>query len=216
MTAVSPTYAHEITTPEYGYGMETLLAQRMREGRLSGVLNGVDPAIWDPSHDLLLSSRYNRDTLEAKAENKRQLQVAMGLKVDDKAPVFAVISRLTRQKGLDLVLEALPGLLAQGGQLVLLGQGDAELQQGFLAAAAEHPGSVGVQIGYHEAFSHRIVGGADVIMVPSSLRALWSDTALRTEIWHPAISASHGRPGRYGKRQFAGKPGGWYCQWIQF
>lgn len=99
VTAVSPTYAREITTPEYGYGMETLLAQRMREGRLSGVLNGVDPAIWDPSHDLLLSSRYNRDTLEAKAENKRQLQVAMGLKVDDKAPVFAVISRLTRQKG---------------------------------------------------------------------------------------------------------------------
>ncbi|EXU76782.1 glycogen synthase GlgA [Erwinia papayae] len=167
ITAVSPTYAREITLPEYGYGMEDLLKQRQLEGRLTGVLNGVDPAIWDPENDLLLTSRYNRDVLEAKQDNKRQLQIAMGLKIDEKVPVFAVVSRLTRQKGLDLVLEALPGLLEQGGQLVLLGAGDAVLQQGFLAAAAEYPGQVGVQIGYHEAFSHRIMGGADVIMVPS-------------------------------------------------
>lgn len=167
ITAVSPTYAREITLPEFGYGMEDLLKQRQLEGRLTGILNGVDPAIWDPQQDLLLSARYNRDVLEAKQENKRQLQVTMGLKTDDKVPVFAVVSRLTRQKGLDLVLEALPGLLEQGGQLVLLGAGDAEIQQGFLAAAAEYPGQVGVQIGYHEAFSHRIMGGADVIMVPS-------------------------------------------------
>ena len=91
----------------------------------------------------------------------------MGLKVNDKVPLFAVVSRLTSQKGLDLVLEALPGLLEQGGQLALLGAGDPVLQEGFLAAAAEHPGQVGVQIGYHEAFSHRIMGGADVILVPS-------------------------------------------------
>ncbi|MFK8256396.1 glycogen synthase GlgA [Erwinia sp. AnSW2-5] len=167
ITAVSPTYAREITQPEFGYGMEDLLKQRQREGRLSGILNGVDPAIWDPEQDLLLNARYNRDVLEAKLENKRQLQITMGLKIDDKAPIFAVVSRLTKQKGLDLVLEALPGLLEQGGQLVLLGAGDTELQQGFLAAAAEYPGQVGVQIGYHEAFSHRIMGGADVIMVPS-------------------------------------------------
>ncbi|MEJ5062054.1 glycogen synthase GlgA [Erwinia sp. MYb375] len=167
ITAVSPTYAREITLPEFGYGMEDLLKQRQLEGRLTGILNGVDPAIWDPEQDLLLNARYNRDVLDAKLENKRQLQITMGLKIDDKAPVFAVVSRLTKQKGLDLVLEALPGLLEQGGQLVLLGAGDAELQQGFLAAAAEYPGQVGVQIGYHEAFSHRIIGGADVIMVPS-------------------------------------------------
>jgi len=167
ITAVSPTYAREITLPEFGYGMEDLLKQRQLEGRLTGILNGVDPAIWDPEQDLLLNARYNRDVLDAKLENKRQLQITMGLKIDDKAPVFAVVSRLTKQKGLDLVLEALPGLLEQGVQLVLLGAGDAELQQGFLAAAAEYPGQVGVQIGYHEAFSHRIIGGADVIMVPS-------------------------------------------------
>jgi starch synthase len=90
--------------------------------------------------------RYDRDTLEEKAENKRQLQIAMGLKVDDKAPLFAVVSRLTSQKGLDLVLEALPGLLEQGGQLALLGAGDPVLQEGFLAAAAEHPGKVGCRL----------------------------------------------------------------------
>jgi len=167
ITAVSPTYAREITEPQFAYGMEGLLRQRHREGRLSGILNGVDEKIWDPAHDLLLASRYTRDTLEEKAENKRQLQVAMGLKVNDKAPLFAVVSRLTSQKGLDLVLEALPGLLEQGGQLALLGAGDSVMQEGFLAAAAEHPGQVGVQIGYHEAFSHRIMGGADVILVPS-------------------------------------------------
>lgn len=167
ITAVSPTYAREITLPEFGYGMEDLLRQRQMEGRLTGILNGVDPAIWDPAGDLLLTARYNRDVLDAKQENKRQLQITMGLKIDDKVPVFAVVSRLTKQKGLDLVLEALPGLLEQGGQLVLLGAGDAVLQQGFLAAAAEYPGQVGVQIGYHEAFSHRIMGGADIIMVPS-------------------------------------------------
>jgi starch synthase len=167
ITAVSPTYAREITEPQFAYGMEGLLSQRHREGRLSGILNGVDDHIWSPANDLLLASRYTPDTLKEKAENKRQLQVTMGLKVDDKAPLFGVVSRLTGQKGLDLVLEALPGLLEQGGQLVLLGAGDPVLQEGFLAAAAEHPGQVGVQIGYHEAFSHRIMGGADVIMVPS-------------------------------------------------
>ncbi|MCZ2943468.1 hypothetical protein NYY89_21115, partial [Acinetobacter baumannii] len=85
----------------------------------------------------------------------------MGLDVDDSRLVFAVVSRLTSQKGLDLVLEALPDLLERGGQLALLGAGDAVLQQAFLAAAADNPGQVGVQLGYHEAFSHRIIGGAD-------------------------------------------------------
>lgn len=133
ITAVSPTYAREITQPEFGYGMEGLLQQRHREGRLSGILNGVDEQIWNPETDLLLAARYGRDSVEDKAENKRQLQIAMGLKVNDKVPLFAVVSRLTSQKGLDLVLEALPGLLEQGGQLALLGAGDPVLQEGFLA-----------------------------------------------------------------------------------
>lgn len=167
ITAVSPTYAREITRPEFGYGMEGLLQERHRQGRLSGILNGVDEKIWDPAHDVRLSARYDADNLKEKARNKVYLQRAMGLKADESLPVFAVVSRLTSQKGLDLVLEALPALLDQGGQLVLLGAGDAVLQQAFLAAAADYPEQVGVQIGYHEAFSHRIIGGADVIMVPS-------------------------------------------------
>jgi starch synthase len=167
VTTVSPTYAREITQPAYGYGMEGLLLTLQSEGRLTGILNGVDDAIWNPTHDPMLATRYNRDVLEAKVQNKRHLQTAMGLTVDEKVPLFAVVSRLTSQKGLDLVLEVLPDLLELGGQLTLLGAGDVTLQQGFLAAAAEYPSQVGVQLGYHEAFSHRIIGGADVIMVPS-------------------------------------------------
>ncbi len=136
-------------------------------GDTAMLLHGLATALPVLLIPMLLASRYTRDSLEDKAENKRELQIAMGLKVNDKVPLFAVVSRLTSQKGLDLVLEALPGLLEQGGQLALLGAGDPVLQEGFLAAAAEHPGQVGVQIGYHEAFSHRIMGGADVILVPS-------------------------------------------------
>ncbi|MGC6389153.1 glycogen synthase GlgA [Ewingella sp. S1.OA.A_B6] len=167
ITTVSPTYAKEITRPEFGYGMESLLLEREQEGRLSGILNGVDDAIWQPRDDVLLSARYDADDLRSKMINKAYLQRAMGLDVDDSRLVFAVVSRLTNQKGLDLVLEALPDLLERGGQLALLGAGDAVLQQAFLAAAADNPGQVGVQLGYHESFSHRIIGGADVIMVPS-------------------------------------------------
>ncbi|CAM3893915.1 glycogen synthase GlgA [Rahnella bruchi] len=167
VTTVSPTYAKEITRPEFGYGMESLLLEREMQGRLTGILNGVDEAIWQPRDDVLLSARYDADDLRSKAVNKAYLQRAMGLDVDDSRLVFAVVSRLTSQKGLDLVLEALPDLLERGGQLALLGAGDAVLQQAFLAAAADNPGQVGVQLGYHEAFSHRIIGGADVIMVPS-------------------------------------------------
>jgi len=167
ITTVSPTYAKEITRPEFGYGMEALLLERQREGRLTGILNGVDDAIWQPRDDVLLSARYDADDLRSKMINKAYLQRAMGLDVDDSRLVFAVVSRLTNQKGLDLVLEALPDLLERGGQLALLGAGDAVLQQAFLTAAADNPGQVGVQLGYHESFSHRIIGGADVIMVPS-------------------------------------------------
>ena len=101
------------------------------------------------------------------------------------------MSRLTSQKGLDLVPEALTGLLEQGGQLALLGAGDPVLQEGFLAAAAEYPGQVGVQIGYHEAFSHRIMGGADVILVPSRFRTVRLNAALWIEVRHAAVSAAH-------------------------
>jgi starch synthase len=167
VTTVSPRYACEITQNAFGYGMEGLLQMRSNEGCLTGILNGVDDNIWDPATDPFILSCYHPDKLSAKKRNKKQLQIMMGLSVESKALVFAVVSRLTAQKGLDLVLEVLPELLRQGGQLVVLGTGDQALQEKFLAAATEHPAQVGVKIGYQEAFSHQIIAGADVILVPS-------------------------------------------------
>ncbi|WP_045855362.1 glycogen synthase GlgA [Raoultella terrigena] len=167
ITTVSPTYAREITEPQYAFGLEELLRQRQREGRLSGILNGVDESIWDPRSDSLLAAHYDSTSLAEKAKNKRQLQETLGLKADARALLFTVVSRLTSQKGLDLLLGALPGLVEQGGQLALLGSGDPDLQARFLAAEEQYPGQVSIRIGYDEALSHQLIGGADVILVPS-------------------------------------------------
>ena len=145
---------------------EGLLRQRHREGRLSGILNGVDEQIWNPETDLLLAARYGRDSVEDKAENKRQLQIAMGLKVNDKVPLFAVVSRLTSQKGLDRCWRPCRVCWSRADSWRCSARATRYCRKAS-AAAAEHPGQVGVQIGYHEAFSHRIMGGADVILVPS-------------------------------------------------
>jgi starch synthase len=102
ITTVSPTYAREITEPQYAFGLEELLRQRQREGRLSGILNGVDESIWDPRRDPLLAAPYDRNSLAEKAKNKQQLQTTLGLKEDGRALLFTVVSRLTSQKGLDL------------------------------------------------------------------------------------------------------------------
>lgn len=167
ITTVSPTYAREITHHQFGCGMEGLLQERQRQGRLSGILNGVDNKIWDPAQDVFISTHYNANSLKKKLRNKAKLQKTIGLPVDETQPLFAVVSRLTSQKGLDLLLDVLPTLLAKGGQLALLGAGDAVLEQAFLAAAADYPKQVSVKIGYDEAFSHQIIAGADVILIPS-------------------------------------------------
>lgn len=167
ITSVSPRYAQEITRPPSGYGMEGLLRQRQQEGRLSGILNGVDDSIWNPATDPQIAARYRADTLARKQQNKRQLQQEMGLTVSSHALLFVVVSRLTAQKGLDLLLQALPALLQQGGQLALLGSGDEQLQEAFLSLAADYPGQLCVTIGYDEALSHRFIAGGDVIVIPS-------------------------------------------------
>lgn len=117
-----------------------MLRQRQREGRLSGILNGVDESIWDPRRDPLLAAPYDRNSLAEKAKNKQQLQTTLGLKEDGRALLFTVVSRLTSQKGLDLLLGALPGIIAQGGQLALLGSGDPDLQAVFLPLRRNTPG----------------------------------------------------------------------------
>ncbi len=159
ITTVSPTYAAELQTPEYGMGMEGLL--RSREADVRGILNGIDADVWNPATDPDIAT-YK--TPKGKARAKKQLQKEFGLKPSD-GPLCAVISRLSHQKGLDLLLQALPALIDQGGQLVLLGSGDPALETAF-RDAAQHP-NVAVHIGYDEALSHRIMAGADAILVPS-------------------------------------------------
>lgn len=165
ITTVSPTYAAEITTPEGGMGLDGLL--RGRSDRLTGILNGIDTEVWNPATDPRLAARYDRDTIGRRGANKAALQAFMGLLVEPVRPLFGVISRLTAQKGLDLLAEALPALLATGGQLALLGSGDATLQAAFMAAADRHPGRVAVRIGYDELLAHQIQAGADALLVPS-------------------------------------------------
>lgn len=165
LSTVSPTYAAEIQRPEQGCGLDGLLASRSHE--LHGILNGVDPATWNPVTDKLLAANYNATDLAGKRACKRALQAEFGLDERDGALLFCVVSRLTDQKGLQLVLAGLPALLERGGQLALLGSGEPAMEAAFLEAAREHPAAVAVRIGYDEALSHRLVAGADVILVPS-------------------------------------------------
>jgi starch synthase len=166
LTTVSPTYAREIQTPAFGWGLDGLL--RARANVLTGILNGVDPRVWDPRHDAILPRPYGEaNAIAGKQAAKAGLQRRLGLEPIDNPPLFGAVSRLTPQKGLDLVLAGLPALVAAGGQLALLGSGDGDLEQAFTAAAEQYRGRVGVVIGYDESLAHLIIGGSDVILVPS-------------------------------------------------
>ena len=165
LTTVSPSYAREIQSADYGCGLEGLLSART--DALTGILNGIDDAVWNPATDPHLVARYDADGLAAKAANKAALQTEFGLGVDPAAPLFAMVSRLTWHKGADLLPAVLPTLLERGGQMVLLGAGDAAMEAELAAFAAARPQAVGVRIGYDEGLAHRIQAGADVLMVPS-------------------------------------------------
>jgi starch synthase len=165
ITTVSPTYAREIATHEFGFGLDGVM--RGRGADVSGVLNGVDGAVWDPAADSSLAHRYSSHELAGKARCKAALQREVGLQVQADEMLFGVVSRLTSQKGLDLMLAALPGLLKRGAQFVLQGAGEPALEAAFLAAAQSHPRQVAVRIGYDEAFAHRLIAGSDAIVVPS-------------------------------------------------
>jgi starch synthase len=166
LTTVSPTYAREIQTPTFGWGLDGLL--RHRADRLSGILHGVDPQVWDPEHDPALPRAYGlADAAAGKEAAKAALQARFGLAAGGDAPLFGVVSRLTPQKGLDLLLAVLPGLVENGAELALLGAGDDDLEAGFTAAAAAYSGRVAAHIGYDDELGHLIVGAADVVLVPS-------------------------------------------------
>jgi starch synthase len=166
LTTVSPTYAREIQTPAFGMGLDGLL--RTRAEALSGILNGVDPKVWSPENDPLLPRHYAvDDAIAGKAAAKAALERRFGFDQQPGAPLFGAVTRLTPQKGFDLLLAALPGLVDLAGRLVLLGSGDAALEAAVAAAAATYPGRVGVVRGYDEGLSHLIIGGSDSILVPS-------------------------------------------------
>jgi starch synthase len=165
ITTVSPTYAREIQTQAAGVGLDGVL--RSRTDRLSGILNGIDTGIWNPQTDRLLPHRYGPTSLALKALDKSALQARCRLQPRAAAMLFAVVSRLTSQKGMDLVLDALPSILAGGGQLAVLGQGEPELQDALVAAASHHPGAISVQIGFDETLAHLIEAGADCFLMPS-------------------------------------------------
>ena len=165
VTTVSPNYAREIGTPEFGNGLDGVV--RARGAQVSGILNGVDPLVWSPQADASLPTGYSADDLAGKSQCKAALQRALGLEPQGDAPLLGVVSRLTSQKGLDLVLQALPELLDAGAQLAVLGSGEADLEQAFRRAVAQHAGRVAVRLGYDEAFAHQMVAGADMILVPS-------------------------------------------------
>ncbi len=165
ITAVSPTYAWEITTPAGGYGLDGLL--RSRGPALSGILNGIDAEEWDPVTDPLISANYSAEQLGARAPNKAALQALFGLPQDPSRCLVGVVSRLTDQKGTDLLVQALRDPRTAGLQCVILGSGDPHLEHEIRWLAGEQPQRVGVRCGYDVALSHQIFAGVDAFAMPS-------------------------------------------------
>jgi starch synthase len=165
LTTVSPRYAREITTEEYGCGMDGLL--RYRQKFLSGILNGVDYDEWNTLQNRFLAHPYSVEDLTGKAAEKRALQEKLGLQVDASIPLFGNVGRLVEQKGTDILLPALEQALAGRMQFVLVGTGAPTFEAAFSALAHRHPGKVAVKIGYDEALSHQVEAGCDFFVMPS-------------------------------------------------
>lgn len=165
ISTVSPTYAEEIQDEAFGYGLAPLL--RHRADALRGILNGVDNALWNPATDPALAAPYAANRLAAKRENKRALQNEMGLDAAVDRPLFGIISRLTEQKGLDLVLTLGEGITHLPAQLAILGSGDKTMEAGFAELAARHSGQIAFRQGFNEDLAHRIEAGADCFLMPS-------------------------------------------------
>lgn len=165
ITTVSPTYASEIQGVEQGCGLHGLLS--LRKNDLSGVLNGVDPSVWSPLKDQTLIKNYTAKSMTGKLACRHALQEYVGISVQDEAPIFAIVSRLTEQKGLHLVVDGIFEIIERGGQVVILGSGEIIIEEAFKRIAKKYPSSVALQLGYDESHAHRIIAGSDVIMVPS-------------------------------------------------
>jgi len=166
VTTVSPSYAQEIQTPEFGCGLEVIL--RMEAGKLAGILNGIDYEANDPETDPLLDANYSVEDLTGKKQNKAALQKLMGLKEIPDVPLIAVVSRLTYQKGFHLLLEEFENLLQLGVQFVLLGTGDPDFEQGFSEIASRYPGKSSVVIDFDVELAQKMYASVDLFLMPSA------------------------------------------------
>lgn len=164
VTTVSPNYADEIRTAQFGMGLEGLLNGRAET--VVGILNGIDTGAWDPATDKALAQNYSANTIHLRRANKQAVVDKFELDGTD-GPLFCVISRLTDQKGIDLLLQTADGLIDLGGRLVVLGSGEPQLEDGFRHLWARHPGKVAIITGYNEPLSHLMQGGCDAIVIPS-------------------------------------------------
>ncbi|ACP26641.1 glycogen synthase [Sinorhizobium fredii NGR234] len=164
ITTVSPSYAHEILTPEFGMGMEGLLASRAMD--LTGIVNGIDVDTWNPETDPHIARHYGPTAIKQRAANRKALEDRFALD-DSRGPIFCVISRLTWQKGMDLLAEVADDIVALGGKLIVLGSGDSALEGALMAAASRHRGRIGMVTGYDEPLSHLMQAGSDAILIPS-------------------------------------------------
>jgi len=165
VTTVSSTYAREITTPEFGCGLEGLLWTRAQEGRLTGIVNGID-ASWEPRTDPDLVGHFCADDLSNRQKNADWARERFKLDVSS-GPLFAIISRLVHQKGIDVIVDVADRIVEQGGQIAILGQGESELEQSVSALAERHQGSVSAYIGFEEADARRLYAGSDFLLMPS-------------------------------------------------
>jgi starch synthase len=165
ITTVSPTYAEEIQHEPLGMGLQGLLTTR--HAQLDGILNGIDDVAWNPISDPHLAAHYNADDIAKKRLNKIALQEKMGLAIDGNVPLLGVVSRLTDQKGIDLIVQIIPALIARGCQLALLGSGEAATENALLQFSKQNPRQIAVKIGFDEGLSHLITAGIDMFLMPS-------------------------------------------------
>jgi starch synthase len=165
INTVSPTYADEIQTEKLGFGLDGLL--RERKNVLSGILNGVDYSVWDPSTDRFIMQNFSLAHLEGKALNKKDLQKTCSLPLDINIPVFGMVSRLVEQKGFDIIVQGLDEFCKMDAQLVILGSGDIKYQKMLKAAADKYPKVISLNFKFDEPLAHKIYAGSDIFLMPS-------------------------------------------------
>ncbi len=165
LSTVSKRYAREIQTPEGGYGLDGVLSER--HGELFGIVNGLDYSVWDPARDEFLPARYSVGKMAGKRRCRKELQKEMGLKVGSKRPILGMVSRLAEQKGLDILLGAMPAITELPVDLVILGSGEHRFENALTDLADLHPGRIAVRLGYDEKLAHLLEAGSDIYLMPS-------------------------------------------------